>query len=90
MAEDIARLLPTDSHLGTVDKELHVHAIVSDGHMCPLVGYIARVGVDGGHFVGTVSFEGEEEARVTIPMFTDRLDAKQPASVTGGVETFVI
>lgn len=40
--------------------------------------------------MGTISFEGEEEAGVAIPMFTNRLDAKQPASVIGGVETFVI
>lgn len=90
MAEDIARLLPTDAHLGAIHKELHVHTIVCDGHMNPLVGYIASVGVDGGHFVGTVSFKGEEEAGITISMFTNRLDAKQPASVTGGVETFVV
>lgn len=90
MAEDIAWLLPTDAHLGAIHKELHVHAIVCDSHVYPLVGYIASVGVDGGHFVGTVSFKGEEEAGITIPMFTNRLDAKQPASVTGGVETFVV
>lgn len=58
--------------------------------MCPLVGYVASVGVDGGRFVGTVSFKREEETGVTIPMFTNRLDAKQPPSVTGGVETFVV
>ena len=90
MAEDVTRLLPTDAHLGAIDKELHVHAIIRDSHMCPLIGYVAGVGVDGGHFVSTVSFKGEEEAGVTIPVFTDRLDAKQPASVTGGVETFVV
>lgn len=90
MAKDIARLLPTDTHLGAIEEELHVHAIICDRNMCPLVGYIGSVGVDGGHFVGTVSFKGEEEARVTIPVFTNRLDAKQPSSVTGGVETFVV
>lgn len=58
--------------------------------MCPLVGYVASIGVDGGHFVGTISFEGEEEAGVTVPMFTNCLDAKQPATVTGGIETFVV
>lgn len=58
--------------------------------MCPLVGYVASIGVDGGHFVGTISFKGEKEARVTIPVFTNCPDAKQPASITGGVETFVI
>lgn len=58
--------------------------------MGPLVRYVVSVGVDGGHFVGTVSFKGEEEARVSIPVFTNCLDTKQPASVTGGVETFVV
>lgn len=90
MAEDITRLLPTDANLGAIGKELHVHAVICDCHMCPLVGYVASVGVDGGRFVGTVSFKGEEETGVTIPMFTNRLDAKQPPSVTGGVETFVV
>lgn len=90
MAEDVTRLLPTDAHLGAIDEELHVHAIVRDRHVRPLVGHVASIGVDGGHFVGTVSFKGEEEARVTVPVFTNRLDAKQPASVTGGVETFVV
>lgn len=56
MAEDIARLLPTDADLGSVDKELHVHAIICDSHMRPLVWYVASVGVDGRGFVGTVSF----------------------------------
>lgn len=56
MAEDIARLLPTDADLGSVDKELHVHAIIRDSHMRPLVWYVASVGVDGRGFVGTVSF----------------------------------
>ncbi len=90
MTEDITRLLPTDTHLGAIDKELHVHTVICNGHMRPLVGYVASVRVDGGHFVGAVSFEGEEEARVTIPVFTNRLDAKQPAAVTRGVETFVV
>lgn len=90
MAEDIARLLATDTHLGPIDKELHVHTVICDCHMCPLVGSITSVGVDGGHFVGTVRFERKEEAGITIPVFTNRLDAKQPASVTRGVETFVV
>lgn len=90
MTEDITRLLPTDAHLGAIDEELHVYAIICDRHMCPLVGYVASIGVDGGHFVGPVSFKGEEEAGVTVPVFTNCLDAKQPATVTGGIETFVV
>lgn len=90
MAEDVAWLLPTDAHLGAIDKELHVHAVICNCHMRPLVGHITSVRVDGGHFVGAISFKGEEEAGVTIPVFTNRLDAKQPATVTGGVKTFVV
>lgn len=90
MAKDVTRLLSTDAHLSTIDKELHVHAIMCDCHMCPLVGYVASVGVDGGRFMSTVSFEGEEETGVTISMFANRLDTKQPASIAGGVETFVV
>lgn len=71
MAKDVAGLLPTDTNLGAIYKKLHVHAIICDGHMCPLVGYIACVGVDGGRFVSTVGFEGEEETGVTIPMLTN-------------------
>lgn len=90
MTEDITWLLPTDTNLGTIDKELHVYAIICDRDMCPLIGYVASIGVDGGHFVGTISFKREEEARVTIPVFANWLDAKQPASITGGVETLVV
>lgn len=90
MAEDIAWLLSTDAYLGAIDIEPHVYAIICDSDVHPLVGYVASIGVDGGCFVGTVSFKGEEEPGVTFPVFTDRLDAKQPASVTGGVETFVV
>lgn len=90
MAEDIARLLPADTYLGSIDKKLHVHTIISDCHVCPLVGHVASIGVDGGCFVCTVSFKGEEETRVTISVFTDGLNAQQPASVTGGIETFVV
>lgn len=90
MTEDITRLLSTDAHLGAVDIELHVHTIICDCHVCPLVRYVASIGVDGSHFVGTVSFKGEKEARVTVPMFTNCLDAKQPATVTGGIEAFVV
>lgn len=90
MTEDITRLLPTDTHSGTVDKQLHVHAIIRDSHMCPLVGYVANIGVDRRCFVSTIRFQGEEEAWVTVPMFTNCLDAKQPTSVTGGVETLVV
>lgn len=90
MTEDITRLLPADAHLGAVDEELHVHAIVCDSHVCPLVGHVASVGVDRGHFVGTISFKGEEETGVTVPMFTNCLDSKQPTTVAGGVETFVV
>lgn len=88
--EDVSRLLPTDTNLGAIDEKLHVHAIVRDCYVRPLVRNVASVGVDGGHFVSAVGFEGEEEARVTVPMLTYGLDAQQPASVTGGVETFVI
>lgn len=90
MAEDVTRLFPTDTNLGAVDKELHVHTVVRDCHVRPLVWYVASIGVDGGRFVGTVSFKGEKETRVTIPMFTDRLDAEKPPSVTGGIEAFVV
>lgn len=90
MTEDITRLLSTDTYLGTIDKKLHVHTIICDCHMSPLVGHIASVGVNEGRFVCTISFKGEEETGVTVPIFTDGLDAKQPASVAGGVETFVI
>lgn len=90
MAEDVARLLPTYAHLGPVKEELHVHAVIRYCHVHPLVGYVTSVGVDGGRFVGTVSFKGEEEAGVTVGVFADRLDAKQPASVTGGIEAFVV
>lgn len=38
----------------------------------------------------TVSFKGEEETRVTIPVLTDGLDAQQPTSVAGSIETFVV
>lgn len=90
MAEDIARLLPTDAHLGPIDEKLHVHAVISDCHMRPQVGHVASVGVDGGRFVCTVSFKGEEETGVTIPVLTDGLDAQQPPSVAGSIETFVV
>lgn len=90
MTEDVPRLLPTNSNLGPIDEELHVHDIICNCHMYPLVGYVASVGVDGGHFVGAVSFKREEEARVTVFMFTNRLYAKQPATITGGIEAFVV
>lgn len=90
MTEDITRLLSTDANLGSIDKELHVDTIICDCHMCPLVGYVASIRVDGSHFVGTVSFKGEEEAGVTVSMFTNCLDAKQPTTVTGGIKTFVV
>lgn len=90
MAEDITWLLPADGHLGTVDEELHVQTIICDCHMCPLVWDIASIWVDGGHFVGAISFKGEEEAGFTVPMFTNGLDAKEPATITGGIETFVV
>lgn len=90
VTKDITRLLSTDAHLGTIDIELHVHTIICDCYMNPLVGYVASVGVDGSHFVGTVSFKGKEEAWVTVPMFTNCLDAKQPATITGGIKAFVV
>lgn len=90
MTEDIARLLSTDAHLCTVDIELHVHTIVCNCHVCPLVGYVASIGVDGRHFVRAVSFKGKKEAGVTVSLFTNCLDAKQPATVTGGIEAFVV
>lgn len=40
--------------------------------------------------MGTVSFKGEEEAWIAVAVFTIRLDAKQPASVTGGIKAFVV
>lgn len=89
-AEDLARLFPTDGHLGAIDKELHVNAVVRDCHMHPLVGYVASIGVDGGHFVSTVSFEREENTGVTVTVFTYCPDAKQPTTVTGGIEALVI
>ncbi|PWA26709.1 hypothetical protein CCH79_00000959 [Gambusia affinis] len=52
--------------------------------------YITNISVDGGHFVSTVSFERKEELRIAVSMFTNSLDPKQPTSVTGGVETFVV
>lgn len=90
MTEDITWLFPTDTHLGSIDEELHVQAIVCDCHMCPLVGHVTNIRVDGSRFVSTVSFKGEKESRVTVSMFTNRLDTKQPTSVTGGVEAFVV
>lgn len=90
MAEDITRLLPADTYLGSIDKKLHVHTIISDCHVCPLVGNVARIGVNGGRFVCAVSFKGEEETGLTIPMFTDGLNAQQPTSVAGGIKTFVV
>lgn len=90
MAEDIAGLLSTNGDLGSIDEELHVHAIIGDCNMCPLVWYITSVGAHWGHFVGTVSFKGEEEAGIAVAVFTIRLDAKQPASVTGGIKAFVV
>lgn len=90
MAEDIARLLPTDTYLGPIDEKLHVHTVISDCQVCPLVGHVTGVGVDGGRFVCAVSFQGEEETRVPIPVLTDGLDAQQPTPVAGGIETFVV
>lgn len=90
MTEDVSWLLPTESNLGSVDEELHVDTIVRDRQMRPLVGRVTDIGVDGGCFVGTVSFERKEEARVTVSLFTNSLDAKQPASVTGSIEAFVV
>jgi len=55
-----------------------------------MVGYVTSIGVDGSHFVGTIRFKREEESWVTVPMFTNCLDAKQPASVAGGIEAFVV
>lgn len=90
MTEDITWLLPTHAHLGPVNVELHVHTIVRDRYMCPLVGYVTSIGVYRSHFVGAVSFKGEKEAGFSVSIFAHCLDAKQPASVTGGIEAFVV
>lgn len=58
--------------------------------MYPLVGHITDIRVDEGRFVSAVGFEGEEESRVTVSIFANRLDTKQPTSVTGGIEAFVV
>lgn len=90
MTEDITWLLSANTNLGPIDEQPHVHTIICDRHICPLFRYITNISVDGGHFVSTVSFEWKEEPRIAVSMFTNSLDPKQPTSVTGGVETFVV
>lgn len=88
--EDAAHLLSTRGHLGAVDVESHQAPIVGGSQVHPLVGEVAAMCCNGGDFASTVRLQREEIAGVSVPLVTDGVNPQDPASVTGGVRTFVI
>lgn len=88
-AEDISGLFSADSSLSTIDKQSHINAIVGDRHMGPVAGQVGSVGVDGGDLMRPIRFEREEEARIPVAMFANRLETKQPSPIARGIETLI-
>lgn len=89
-AEDAAHLLPAGGHLGAIHVEPHQAPVVGGSQVHPLVGEVAAVCHDGGDFAGTVRLQREEITGVSVPLVADGVNPQDPASVTGGVRTFVI
>lgn len=88
--EDAAHLLSACGYLGTIDVEFHQVPIIRGSQVHPLVGEVAAMCCNGGHFASTVCLQREEIAGVSIPLVTDGVNPQDPSSVTGGVRTFVI